>query len=142
MKEKRPVGVQLIVIAALYMMAALVLGLVMGISGNHSLFSVHSHLGLLGWTTMALTGIVYVVLPGCGEGALARVHFWLHNLGLPIMVVALTVVTLGDSRGEPAVGLGSVIVALGLLAFTVNVIRQGGASGARRVAAGVTGERL
>lgn len=127
MKDSRPLGVQLIVIAALYLVAALVLGLIMGISGNHALFSVHSHLGLLGWTTMALTGLVYLVLPGCGAGPLARVHFWLHNVGLPIMAMALARVTLGDGRWEPAVGLGSLIVLLGLLAFTVNVMRNGGA---------------
>jgi hypothetical protein len=110
-KEKRSVGLQLIVIAALYLVAALVLGLYMGITGDHSLFSVHSHLGLLGWTTMALAGMVYLVVPACGRSRLARVHFWLHNAGLPVMMVGLFVVTrFGDARLQPAVGLGSYVI--------------------------------
>ena len=126
MKARHSVGSRLIVIAALYLMAALVLGCDMGVTGDHSLFSVHSHLGLLGWTTMALTGIVYLVLPACGSIVLARVHFWLHNLGLPLMMVAITVLTRwGDTRVQPAIGLGSLLVVLALLAFTVNVILNG-----------------
>ena len=129
MKAKHPVGLKLIVIAALYLMAALVLGFVMGVTGDHSLFSVHSHLGLLGWTTMALTGIVYLVLPSCGNSVLARVHFWLHNLGLPLMMVAIPVLTRwGVTRVQPAIGLGSFLVVLALLVFTVNVILNGRAS--------------
>jgi hypothetical protein len=130
MKEKRSLGMQLVVIATIYLVAALILGFVMGVSGNHSLFSVHSHLGLLGWTTMALAGIVYIVIPSCERSRLARVHFWLHNVGLPVMITGLAAVTLGDARFEPAIGVGSLLVVLALLAFAVNVVRNG------RVAAG------
>ena len=126
MKAPRSVGRQLIVLAALYLVTSLALGFAMAVTGNHALFSVHSHLGLLGWTTMGLTGIVYLVLPGCGDSVLARVHFWLHNLGLPIMMAALAVFTVtGNASVQPAIGLGSLLVVAGLAAFTVNVIRNG-----------------
>lgn len=125
MTATRSVGRQLIVMAALYLAAALVLGFVMGITEDHSLFSVHSHLGLLGWTTMGLTGLVYLVLPACESSVLARVHFWLHALGLPIMMAALALQARSDLPVQPAVGLGSVLVVLALLAFTLNVIRNG-----------------
>ena len=126
MDKKGSIGFQLIAIAAFYMMAALVIGLLMGVTKDHSLVSVHSHLGLLGWTTMGLTGLVYVAFPGCGRSALARVHFWFHNLGLPIMMVGLGVLALsGDTRAEPAVALGSSLVMAALLVFTVNLLRNG-----------------
>jgi hypothetical protein len=125
MRGSRSVGRQFVVMATIYLMVALALGFVMGMTGDHSLFSVHSHLGLLGWTTMGLAGVVYLILPGCARSPLARIHFWLHNLGLPIMMAALTAEVRWSAPVQPLVGLGSLLVVLALLAFTVNVIRNG-----------------
>jgi hypothetical protein len=126
MESKGWVGVALIRIAAVYLVIALVLGLAMGLRQDFSLASVHSHLGLLGWASMGLAGIVYLVLPRTGRSRLAVVHFWLHNVGLPVMLGALTVLDLlGDSRAEPVVGLGSFLVLAALTVFAVNVFRNG-----------------
>jgi hypothetical protein len=125
-ESKGWVGVALIRIAAVYLVIALVLGLAMGLRQDFSLASVHSHLGLLGWASMGLAGIVYLVLPRTGRSRLAVVHFWLHNVGLPVMLGALTVLDLlGDSRAEPVVGLGSFLVLAALTVFAVNVFRNG-----------------
>ncbi len=125
MKSHSRVGVTLIKIACFYLMAGLLLGLFMAIQQDFALTSVHAHLALLGWATLAIAGIVYVVFPRCAETRLARVHFWLHNIGLPIMTIALTVAFLrGDAGLEPIIGTGSMLVIAGLLAFTVNVARN------------------
>jgi cbb3-type cytochrome oxidase subunit 1 len=130
MKQQSSVGLKLIRIASFYLMVSLALGFVMALSEDHSLVSVHSHLGLLGWAAMAITGIVYLVLPRCGSSRLATVHFWLHNIGLPIMMISLVVLTeSGDTRAAPLVGVGSILVIAGLLAFTVNVFRNRVADG-------------
>ena len=63
MEMKSKIRVTLVKIASVYMMIGLVIGLIMGLSGNHALTSVHSHIGLLGWTTMVITGLVYIVRP-------------------------------------------------------------------------------
>ncbi len=115
------VGIRLIRIASVYMLAGLVLGIVMAISKDFVLYSVHSHILLLGWATMALAGVVYIVMPGCSEGRLAALHFWGHNLGLPVMVVSLSLFKSGYAAAEPAIGLGSVLVLASLAAFTANV---------------------
>ena len=39
----------------------------------------------LGWTTMALAGLVYAVFPQAAQSRLARIHFWMHNAALPVM---------------------------------------------------------
>ena len=57
MEGRSRVGFSLLKIASLYMMAALILGLVLGVSHSFALLSVHSHIGLLGWLTMAVTGV-------------------------------------------------------------------------------------
>jgi hypothetical protein len=126
MRAEGWVGLALVKIAAVYLVIALLLGMSMGIRGDFSLMSIHSHLGLLGWAAMGVTGLVYLVVPGTGRGRLPAVHFWLHNLGLPVMMAALAVEHgLGDARAEPAIGIGSSLVIAGLVVFTVNLFRNG-----------------
>ena len=127
-RETRPngTGVALVKIAALYMMAGLAMGMWMAVTHNHTLSSVHSHVALLGWATMAIAGLVYITVPACASSRLADVHFWLHNIGLPIMSVSLATLALtSDQRVEPFIGLGATLVVLSLAVFTVNVLRNG-----------------
>jgi hypothetical protein len=126
MRSPSPVGIRLVRVASLYLLLGLVLGLAMGIGRDFSLVSVHSHVLLLGWATLALTGIVYLLLPGCAETRLAAAHFWLHNLGLPVMIASLAAETLGEARAQPFIGLGATLVVVGLAAFTLNVLRNAG----------------
>jgi hypothetical protein len=129
METPSAVGVNLIRMATLYLMTSLLLGMVMAISKDYSLMSVHSHLGLLGWMGMTLTGIVYLVLPRCATTKLATAHFWLHSAGLPLMILGLVaLVKSGDERIEAIIGVGASLVILGLLAFTVNVLKNAMAS--------------
>jgi hypothetical protein len=127
MTSRPRIGVSLVRIASVYLLAGLLLGLAMGIGQDFSLMSVHSHVLLLGWATLATTGIVYLVLPRCAGTRLAAAHFWLHNLGLPVMVVSLAAPHLGLPRAEPLVGVGSILVTVGLGLFTLNVLRNAGA---------------
>ena len=132
MSSRSRVGVRLVRIASVYLLVGLVLGLAMGIGRDFSLMSVHAHVLLLGWATLALTGIVYLVLPGCAGTRLAAGHFWLHNLGLPVMVGSLAAETLGQPRAEPLIAVGSTLVVAGLGLFTLNVLRNAGAPDAVR----------
>lgn len=125
MQREQSVGPALVRIASVYMMAGVVLGIWMGVSQSFALVSVHSHLGLLGWSTMAITGLVYVVLPRCAGNRLSRWHFWFHNIGLPVMLFSLVWKEYGSSeQAEAGIGVGSVLVLAALLFFTVNVLRN------------------
>lgn len=125
MSAHHRLGVVLVKIASLYLLVGLVLGMAMGISQDFSLVSVHSHVLLLGWASLAITGIVYLLLPRCADTRLALAHFWLHNLGLPVMLASLAAETLGEPRAEPIIALGSALVTAGLALFTLNVLRRG-----------------
>jgi len=118
------IGLRLVKIAALYMVLGLVMGLVMAISGDFSLASVHSHIALLGWAAMSITGIIYLLLPGCGQSRLSAVHFWGHNIGLPVMMASLALFTYGYKEAEKVIGVGSVLVLASLLVFTINLYRN------------------
>ena len=62
---------------------SLAIGVYMAITHNHALATIHTHVALPGWATMAVTGLVYLMLPACGGNRLAAARFWLHNIGLP-----------------------------------------------------------
>lgn len=53
-------------IAAVYFVIAIILGIIMGIRHDFSLTSVHAHLNLLGWVSMALFGTIYHLYPAAG----------------------------------------------------------------------------
>jgi hypothetical protein len=95
----------------------------MAASGDFTLRSVHTHVQLLGWVTLCLTGLTYAVLPRAAEGALARWHVALHNLGLPVMVAALAAYHSGVPSAEPFIALGSIAAFAGLVAFALAVRR-------------------
>ncbi len=118
------IGVRLIQVAAVYMTIGLIMGFGMAIAHDFTLSSVHAHLSLLGWATMAIAGIVYILLPGCARNRLAKLHFWGHNIGLPVMMVSLTLYTLGITAAEKAIAAGSTLVVTSLLLFSVNLIRN------------------
>ena len=109
--------------AAAWLLAGLALGLVMAASGDHGLRSVHTHVQLLGWVSLALTGLAYAALPEAGRSRLARWHVALHNLGLPVMMAALAAYLSGIAAAEPAIALGAAVSTVGLLAFAVAVWR-------------------
>jgi len=54
-----------------------------------NLAKVHVHMNLLGWMSLAIAGIFYHLYPNLAKTASAKIHFWLHNIGLPIMMIVL-----------------------------------------------------
>jgi hypothetical protein len=93
----------------------------MGASGDHSLFPVHAHINLLGWVSMGLFTYVYDRYPELGGNRLARLHFWLYNLALPVMLAALTSMLKGTASMQPVVGIFSIAVGVAVVIFALNV---------------------
>ena len=127
MKVDRPAAACLVWfrIAVVYFVVAVIIGIVMGASGDFSLVSVHAHMNLLGWEALALMGLIYHHLPKLGANRLAKAHFWLHNLGLPVMMLALIAKAWGDPRMEPLVAAASSVVGAAILLFAVNILLNG-----------------
>jgi hypothetical protein len=94
----------------------------MGIKQNFALVPVHAHLLLLGWASLALAGVVYHLYPAASETRLARLHFWLHNVGLPVFMIGLGFVLTGTESIVPVVVVAAITVLVGLVLFAVNVM--------------------
>lgn len=114
-------GIIWLKLAVLYLILGISLGIAMGASQNFTLRPVHAHVNLLGWTTMALAGLIYSVFPKAGESRLARLHFWLLNLALPVMMGALTLLLLGHMSIAPVLAISEIVGALAILAFAANL---------------------
>jgi hypothetical protein len=106
--------------AVVYALLGIGMGILMAASHDFSSKGVHVHINLLGWVSMALRALVYRAFPQMAASPLARLQFWLHNLGLPLMMVGLYQLLHGQTAAEPLVGVGSVIVALAFVAFAAN----------------------
>ena len=115
------VGVTWLKLAVLYLIVGIALGIAMGASQDFTLRPVHAHINLLGWTTMALAGLTYSVFPAAGASKLARVHFWLANISMPVMVISLTLVLLGSKKIVPLLAASEFIAAFGVLCFAANL---------------------
>lgn len=110
-------------LATLYFAIGVAFGVAMGISHDFTQAPVHTHLNLLGWVSLGLIALLYGLRPEFAATRLARAHFVLHNLGLPLMCGGLFFQLRGEQAAVPAVGIGSLLLAAGVVCLLVNVWR-------------------
>lgn len=114
-------GIIWLKLAVIYLVIGVGMGIAMGASENFTLRPVHAHVNLLGWATLALAGLIYSVFPGAGASKLAKIHFWLINLSLPVMMIALSMLMLGNKAVIPVLAIAEIVAALGIIVFAINV---------------------
>jgi hypothetical protein len=115
-------------LAIVYFVVATAVGLFMGITGNHALVPVHAHLNLLGWASLALTGLLYDRFPGATATRLYPIHFWLYNITLPVAMIALALLLLrGNEALVPIVGIVSLLLFASIVIFAANIWRSSAA---------------
>lgn len=122
---------RLLKISVCYFVAAVLVGFYMGATGDLSMIPVHAHLNLLGWVSLAIIGCIYLLRPHLAETGLARAHFWLHNLSVPPLMVAVAFVHLGHAEAEPIAGMLSLVTVIGIIAFAINLWRGLGNAASR-----------
>ena len=106
--------------ALVYGILGMVLGNVMGASGDHSQMPTHAHLMLIGWVSFAIFGLFYHMFAERGATLLARVHFWLAQATNIVLVVALYLIFSGQPDiGEPIAGAASIGLLLSMVIFAV-----------------------
>jgi cbb3-type cytochrome oxidase subunit 1 len=115
-------GLKFLKIAVVYLVIGASLGLAMGIAQSFALAPVHAHLLLLGWASLALAGIVYHLYPAAATTLLARAHFWLHNVGLPVFMIGLACLLTGREWALPIAVGGAITALVALALFAANVL--------------------
>lgn len=117
-------GVKLIKISVIYFVLGVLLGLYMSTASDYSYTGVHAHMNLLGWTSLTLAGILYLMFPQAGRSLSGKIHFWLHNIGLPLMMIGLFMAISGYTQFLILIPIGGITVVLAVLVFAFNVLKN------------------
>ena len=125
-KEGSYVGVKLIKISAVYLFLSVLLGYYMSVAQDDQLTGIHVFINLFGWAARTLIGILYHLFPALVSNGLAKTYFWLHNIGLLIMAIALfLVLTIGESEVlTTSIATGATLIVLSIFIFMVNVLKN------------------
>ncbi|MFJ7934670.1 cytochrome-c oxidase [Sporosarcina sp. NPDC096371] len=116
---------KLLKISVVYFMIGISFGLYMSVMHVFNMTTVHVHITLLGWMSLALVGLIYHHHPNLEKTILAKAHFWLHNIGLPVMMIAIALAILGVSDVYfPVATIGGVVTLIGIFCFGFNVLRN------------------
>ncbi|OUM88645.1 MAG: cytochrome-c oxidase [Bacillus thermozeamaize] len=118
-------GVRFFKIAVIYFLIGLGVGLYMSSFQDLRFGSLHAHINLLGWVSMALFGVIYHLFPQAGNHALAKWHFWLYNIGVPLMMIFLfLLIATQNVAWELGIIPGAILVVLGAICLLVNVFKH------------------
>jgi len=117
-------GIIWLKLSVLYLLLGVAMGIAMGAKQDFTLRAVHAHVNLLGWATMALAGLIYSVFPQAGKSRLAKAHFWLQNISLPLMMGSLTILLLGNPKIAPVLVISEMLAAAGVIVFAVNIFKN------------------
>lgn len=118
-------GARLIQISVVYFAIGVSLGMYMSIAHDYALTGVHVHINLLGWTSFALAGVIYHLFPVISKNIYAKLHFWSANIGIPLIMVALTVLILAENEQATIfVATGGVLVVFSVIMFAINVLKN------------------
>lgn len=110
--------------AVVFFIVGVGLGIYMGANEDFRLTHVHVHINLLGWVALGLIGVIYAGQPALQRGWLPHAHYWLHTIGLVIFMAGFAWSRLSGQFQFVPVALGSSMVALGVLLFSVNVFTR------------------
>ena len=105
--------------AIVYGILGMVLGSVMGASGDHSQFPTHAHVILIGWVSFAIFAFFYHQFPEQAATLLAQAHFWLAQASYIVFMIGLYLIFSGS------IGVGEFLTAVGFLAYLLSMVLFG-----------------
>lgn len=97
-------------------------GVHMGASQDHSMMPAHAHLNLLGWVTLSIMGIFYVLAGNRVSSKLAWLNFALSASGVVIIIPMLAQLLAGNTALGPMMIFPEALVVGGMLTFIVSVV--------------------
>jgi hypothetical protein len=110
-----------VVLGALWLVAGMILGIVMGASHNFSMMPVHAHINLVGFACHSIFGLAYRQWPAMKASALAPLQFWIFVLATPTTLLGLYFTLMGGPLLPTIVG--SLALLLGAILYLVMIWR-------------------
>ncbi|HWK64969.1 MAG TPA: hypothetical protein VNS34_08510 [Rhizobiaceae bacterium] len=105
------------VLAVIYAICGMMLGLAMAISQDHTQMPVHAHTLVAGFLTSAIFAFFYHLFPAARTSRLAPVHFWLTAVSGIVLLLSLYFVLAGNPAVEPVTAISSLGFFAGMLLF-------------------------
>jgi cbb3-type cytochrome oxidase subunit 1 len=97
----------------------MVLGIVMGISKDHSQMPTHAHILVVGWVSFSIFGFFYHLFPHAAANRIAAAHFWMAEVSLIVLIGALFAIFGGNAGADPLAALGSLGLLLSMVLFAL-----------------------
>ena len=114
---------QFFVLAVIYALCGMALGLHMSITHDHGQMPVHAHAMTAGWLMSAVFAFFYHLVPAAQRSRLAPVHFWLSAVSGVGLMVGLSFLLDGNAAVEPVVAVASLGFYGAILLFAVIAVR-------------------
>jgi uncharacterized protein involved in response to NO len=105
------------ILALIYAVCGMALGLAMAIGQDHSQMPVHAHAMVAGWLMSGFFAFFYHFFPEIGRSRMATIHFWLTAASGIVMLVSLYFVRAGNIAIEPVTAVSSILFFLAILLF-------------------------
>jgi cbb3-type cytochrome oxidase subunit 1 len=103
--------------AIAYAILGMTLGIIMGMTKDHSQMPTHAHLLVIGWVSFAVFGFFYHLLPGAAMNRLALAHFWIAQVSLVALIAALFALFNGYAGADPIAAVSSVGLLFSMVLF-------------------------
>lgn len=114
-------------LAAIYFIIGIAVGLFMSATLQLQWGAAHAHVNVVGWLSTGLIGVIYGLFPKAANSNLGVWHFWLYNIGLPILLISMFMIHM-EPRFEGWIDFchiftfaGGGMVALGIILFIINL---------------------
>ncbi|GAB4071951.1 hypothetical protein GCM10028778_00530 [Barrientosiimonas marina] len=119
-------GAKWIKISVIYFILGIAIGMFMSSTLQLQWSAAHAHVNLAGWASTGIIGLVYTAYPKAGNSILGKWHFWLYNLGLPILLLSMFMVQIEGllSFSHIFTFTGGTAVAIGVVLFIINVFKH------------------
>mgnify|MGYP000601287838 CR=1 FL=1 len=114
-------SMRFLLVAPIYGMLGMLLGMVMGAKSDFTYTPVHEHLNLLGFVAIMLYGLTYKAFPAMAASKIANIHFYAVNLGVIFMIPALALLLQKNTAALPALMIGEILTIASLLLFFINI---------------------
>lgn len=111
--------------AVLFVLAGMIWGIVMAVSGDHSTMPAHAHLNLLGWVSLFLFGIYYRLHPALENSRVAFVQVFVWCIATIVLAVGVGLIHAGHPEAEPLAGISSILLVADMALFGWLVWRGG-----------------
>jgi cbb3-type cytochrome oxidase subunit 1 len=105
--------------AVVYAVLGMALGLVMGITKDHSQMPTHAHLLVIGWVSFAIFGFFYHLFPQAAASRLAVAHFWLAQASFVLLIAGLFLLFSGHADVDPIAAVASIGYLVSMILFAV-----------------------